>query len=917
MANLRMVVLGFAAIAGCGDGGSVCGNGTHEASGMCLPDAICEDGTVYIPETGECIPSDELCGGGTVLINGTCQDPTAGLVIDVEEAAEPNGFEPGASPAGNLELKAAGGDALVVHGCIKPVDNTEPDFDLYTLTVAGPTLVHVTADGVHGLAAAFFATGPVDHPLLSTWLRMGITLVSDTSKREVFFPAAGTYSFIVSDSRTLLPITQNAQTFPPAGNPDGTSCYYVSIATRALPTPKSLDLTQPTTTGTIGENLEFFTAAFPTGYTSLAAEVDPEDTNGDGIPDIDSKAAPALVFLNNSKLRSADQGNALDTVANAFFGGVIFGDTPIVVLDYAWNLSVFPSPYRITVEAAMSSVDLSTGGGTKTDTTHGRAFQSPGGAVDFGAINLFHIDTAAQGETLGTDLHFRTGGNPLQLSGVLADQDGFVVASFTGLAGGPDSSTTFSDYVGLLRFDQPGRYYFFLFAPRDPVGTPITIQSTFETLVPPPLAFGTDPAPIDVNAYNSNPFTYDPGLEPWQQFDATGVGTGNLAVTFYDPASAFGRLDNLVTRIGGGAGTPSNAAGEVPALFGFTFAPDGSTPAGRILRSADGTQFPGELFGKVNPTLQTGARSFDLAFAPRAYDNFGGPTIDPGTSRTATATISAAQPEQRYYFETAPRDVVTITVTPTGAPATLNAAFDLLTPNETAQRTINRSTGTGAETLRFAQGPSGFTAFRVRGATGSTGGYTVTVTVEPPFTYVASTSPTAYADACAGGTAVTLASDPSGFPADDDGLSAAITLPAGFAFFGAPVTSVRVSSNGFLTLDLANKNSLPLNQALADTAVANIAPYWDDLRNIVVCRKLVAGKLVVQWTGNLFLGNDPVEFQAILDPATDAIEFVYGPGHTANGAAATIGVQGELGATQLGFNQPVVSPGSATLLTPQ
>jgi hypothetical protein len=93
-----------------------------------------------------------------VLVHGQCQDPTAQLDIDLEEGPEPNGFEPAAIPAGVITLEAEGADGFVIHGCIRPVDDQTPDFDVYLLEVTAPTLVKITADGVEGLAAGFAMT---------------------------------------------------------------------------------------------------------------------------------------------------------------------------------------------------------------------------------------------------------------------------------------------------------------------------------------------------------------------------------------------------------------------------------------------------------------------------------------------------------------------------------------------------------------------------------------------------------------------------------------------------------------------------------------------------------------------------------------------------------------------------------------
>src|SRR5664279_5134649 len=77
----------FLVLSACGDNAPECGPGTSNVGGFCTPDGstICGDGTKFDPDTGACLPDPTLCSDGTVLINGTCQGPTAGLTIDLEE----------------------------------------------------------------------------------------------------------------------------------------------------------------------------------------------------------------------------------------------------------------------------------------------------------------------------------------------------------------------------------------------------------------------------------------------------------------------------------------------------------------------------------------------------------------------------------------------------------------------------------------------------------------------------------------------------------------------------------------------------------------------------------------------------------------------------------------------------------------
>src|ERR687898_603 len=65
----------------------------------------------------------------------------------------------------------------------------------------------------------------------------------------------------------------------------------------------------------------------------------------------------------------------------------------------------------------------------------------------------------------------------------------------------------------------------------------------------------------------------------------------------------------------------------------------------------------------------------------------------------------------------------------------------------------------------------------------------------------------------------------------DDQLSPPIALPFTFFFYGTPVTSVRISSNGFLRFDATDSFAgLGDGQPLPGAPITNIAAaYWSDL----------------------------------------------------------------------------------------
>ena len=914
-----VVVLASMAIVGCGDNSRQCGPGTKDLDGVCTaddggPDSICGDGTILSELTGNCEIDPATCGDGTVLIDGKCQDPAAGLMVDLEEGPEPNGFEPAATPAGVIALKTPGGSGFVIHGCIQPIDDAA-DFDVYTMTVTGPTLIKIAADGVSGLAAGFIAFGDAANPLLADWVRLGINIATDTSKRELLLPAAGSYLVVMADTRTLLPITSGGSDVPAAGNPDGTSCYYATIDQRSLAAPASLDLVAGAT-GTIGEDLKFFTAAFPTGFTRIDAVVDPSDTDGDGIPDITSHAAPALVVLNNTSLRqlndafaSRDLDDSVD-VARATIGGIKAGDDPLVVLDYVWNFTISPADFAIRIDASLTSQALSTTGGSINAASKARAFVV-GGEEVLANLNLFHFDVDAAGDTHGLDLVFSK-----QVQGVVKDGDFQTVSPFTGLVGDATSSTTFAAYQGLMRFATPGRYYFSVFLPRDASPASFTVQSTITAQIPAVLTLDTPLANQPVNAFNSNAHSYDAGtLEPWQLWNATGTSTGLVITEVYSPAelgAGAPRMDTLAIRTGGGAGVASSRAGDLVPLDALAFAANGSTPQGAILFAE-----PTSFFVKVNPTVKTGAgRVFTLDFATRAYHDFN--TIDAGTIQTVNnePLDQVTNPRRRYYFETSQNNIVTLTVTPNTA--TLDAALGLFDRRET-ETAIDANPANGVETVAFTQRSTGFTAFQVRSKTAvplvGTNNFTVTAKVDPPFYKIAS-STTGFSDACAGGVARPFTSGDA-----DEGLTATVLTPVGFVFYGQALVSFVISSNGFLSFDTSITDPNPFPEELPDgLGETHVAPLWDDLVISSLCTKLTGTKLTIQWVGeefSVFGGGASVAFQAILDSSDDSIEFVWGD-QQADGTLGVSGVQNLAGnrATTVGQRSPFVAPNTSKKLSP-
>jgi len=144
-------------------------------------------------------------------------------------------------------------------------------------------------------------------------------------------------------------------------------------------------------------------------------------------------------------------------------------------------------------------------------------------------------------------------------------------------------------------------------------------------------------------------------------------------------------------------------------------------------------------------------------------------------------------------------------------------------------------------------------------------------------TYVASKIPSSFTSILGGpGTVVLWGA------ANDDTGSAAIALPPGVSFFGAPAAMFRVNNNGFMAIDPAAAIAGFFTNAVIPAAAAPngiLAPWWDDLHTGPLVGGLGSvaylitpgGSLVVEWNmmehfaGNL--SGENISFQAVIDPA--------------------------------------------------
>jgi hypothetical protein len=341
-------------------------------------------------------------------------------------------------------------------------------------------------------------------------------------------------------------------------------------------------------------------------------------------------------------------------------------------------------------------------------------------------------------------------------------------------------------------------------------------------------------------------------------------------------------------------------------------------PQGRVLLD-DGTA---KYFVTVNTATVTGTPTFNLDFKSRNYFDYNNVGAGMTVVRNGE-TIDATSPTRFYLLRATNGNKVSITTDP--VTATLDTRIQTLRNDETVRRSFNNAIAGQDDIGQILQGPEGWTAFTVSSPVALVGTNTYNLTVNAatftPPTYMRTTGATAFVDACIGGTTHTLIDDGSGAgPANDEGfVNVPVASPAGFNFFGFIEPQMTVVTNGWLTFGPVT-TALFTNPDMPLAAAPNgiIAPFWDDLENVVICTRTIGTQLVVQWTGNRFLAlTQTVRFQAILDGSNNTIEFVYGATHvpTGAGSTATVGIEDQVGssANKVGFNAANTTPANMSI----
>ncbi len=352
--------------AACGDNSKECGENTEvNENGECVGiggSATCMSGTILDPASGACVIDPAACQDGTVLVNGACRDPNSEVTPDILEGAEPNGagvVEASTTPAGAITLKVIG-QSVIIKGTTNPFRDADldgqldADYDTYVVDVTAPTLLDIAVDGTNGTTSAFIvlasdASNPVN-AVSSGWIRYGVNVTGDQSRRQVFLPAAGTYSISFADTRSLH-LDDDSPPVAGSGGAAGsaTASYYATVQQVALPIATPITLTAGTTTitGTITNEIKLYAATLGLGLHQVGLAMSGATSN------------PSVVVLENGTFRTAAdevQGPVGALPAQVSFAGVAATDTTLIVADVTYNYGTAAQPFTLSVATVAAGV---------------------------------------------------------------------------------------------------------------------------------------------------------------------------------------------------------------------------------------------------------------------------------------------------------------------------------------------------------------------------------------------------------------------------------------------------------------------------------------------------------------------------------------------------------------------------------
>jgi hypothetical protein len=145
------------------------------------------------------------------------------------------------------------------------------------------------------------------------------------------------------------------------------------------------------------------------------------------------------------------------------------------------------------------------------------------------------------------------------------------------------------------------------------------------------------------------------------------------------------------------------------------------------------------------------------------------------------------------------------------------------------------------------------------------------------------------------------------FPGNtDEGISVPINIGFSFVYQGIPYTQLKISTNGFVTFNLAAITGMPTNDLSGNLNRPILAPLWDDMRtsaagnvnyrlgpNPAIPLKNV---LTIEWklmNWNRSTTQEVISFQVKLYDSTNVIEFLYrSENFNSTKGTASVGISG-------------------------
>ncbi len=818
----------------------MCARGTVLTDGECVPDGsvICGPNTIFNTETGTCEPDPEsICEGDLVFVeeSGTCVDPDELLegMADVLELGEINdpAFNEGAMPQ-VVDIADGSGS---FYGCVEPMDFDEDgavdaDLDFFQISVDGPTLLNVRADGIRGLSAAVAFFGTDDDLLDAGWQRVIGSLSGVSSNGQVFLPEAGDYFVAASDSRSLLLADVVA------GGPN--QCYFVQLTEEELPSPTTLVTDEPMT-GTFG-NPQFFTVTDVATGDLIFGEMN-ELNDMDEAEDNPNVSSAIVAVVNGEFFGQSGSGGAV--VANSLEAG----DEVLFVVDTVVNVSF--DDVNFDIEATKPVVQ-----------------EMP---TDGSALTLTHDD-----EQFVWAFFTATEGDVVRIQADQVDGDGvnwdFFNPNGVGFGVqfdpffGPTALASIDEYIQIT---STGIHYVRLFNTNGTQDVDYDVNFTQTNITPSELTLGTA-ATGDLATESRGFFSLDLSTNDWIEFAVSALtNVTDVNVRWYD-RSAFGNLDDSL----------------FPIDTGVT-----DTAFERILLG-EGANV---LITVEDDDGHDGDESIDLAVSDVPYTDLGAVDSATAAMRT-DETLAADGIGRYVVQGTVSGEIVNILASSATLDLVLttleipDAIDDVVVDAGGATEDESYDEGVGPDGLTIA-----FTVTDFDGDPGMYD-LNVTAAPPPYSSAAAALTFASICPSQGGtGTVVDFPATPT-TENDDEMSAELTLADGGafpFEFFGNAQTTFFVSTNGYLTFragagpgegfSLTNLNS-------GDTDV--IAPYADDLMEIESCWERDVDVFTVEWRGETWASGgpgsgNPIEFQAILH-TSGRIDFVYGPGHTATLSAS-------------------------------